>query len=867
MEIKEIIKRNKPEELKALFSFTRKDSDEKIALKFNLWVRFFFTRFFESKDAPFHKDTDLANIQIFKGKKKVFVDIKFRGSAKRQPLDAKILTPKGFTTMGKLKLGDLVIGSDGKSVKIEYLSPIIKRPIYSVYTEDGRKTECDLEHLWTVRRMSNTKNKSVTLDLQKIIDSGLYYKRLDKRNNKEYKEYKYALETVAPVELNEKELPLNPYTVGVLLGDGSMDKEWGSARLHFHKDDDKHYRKYLKDYRISETKYDKRNKNVGRFGINGIAKKIKELGMNVNCYNKFVPEIYLYGSIQQRKSILEGLMDTDGTVNNGTPSFSTVSEALADNVVELVRSLGGRANKTKNNWNDKISYRISILFTDYKPFQIKRKLDKCKLASHTFSRIVKVEKKSEKFGRCIKITNEDGLYVTDNYLLTHNTTRKKLFWAFCIANDTERHRKYRKILTDDTKNSKQIVTDIYNLLVSPRVKALYPEIFAKTEAKREETMSSFTTATGMKIVAGTVGTSQRGDIQDEARPDEIWLDDFETRKTLRSAVTTQAIWDNMEEAKTGLSKNGAITYTCNYISEMGNVHKLVIKARNDLDNSVLVIIPLEEKGEPTWEDRYTKEDIKHLKKDADDYEGEYLCKPSATKDIFFSRDKIDEQRVKDFEDKAGLRVFHKFDPSHRIASGHDISGGLGLNSSTSVFIDFTPNKARVVATFVSNNITPDIFGDEIRRQADMFGTCLVAPENNNHGHTTIARLKQIYPVDKIHKQEQDETKVLKRYPTQYGWNTNAKTKPEMLYDLQKAINDDLLELSDERLIAELRSYTRNDLMDREIDPRLSTRHFDLLIACAIAWAMRDYAVSSDVKDNINWEKYENKENLFDDIGI
>lgn len=76
----------------------------------------------------------------------------------------------------------------------------------------------------------------------------------------------------------------------------------------------------------------------------------------------------------------------------------------------------------------------------------------------------------------------------------------------------------------------------------------------------------------------------------------------------------------------------------------------------------------------------------------------------------------------------------------------------------------------------------------------------------------------------------------------YGWNTNTMTKPAMLFELKKAVEDGYLELSDADLIAELRSYSRDDLMDRDEDVRLTTRHFDLLMAAAIAYQMRNWAV-------------------------
>lgn len=413
------------------------------------------------------------------------------------------------------------------------------------------------------------------------------------------------------------------------------------------------------------------------------------------------------------------------------------------------------------------------------------------------------------------------------------TTRTKLFIAFCVLNDYNHYRKFIKILCRDTKNSTQFVTDIYNMLVQPRVKALYPEIFEKTTTKREETMHSFTTSTGVKILSGTVGSSQRGQIQDESRPDFIIFDDFEDRLSLRSAVTTQMIFDNMEEARTGLSKDGSVIYLANYLSERGNVHKLMSKVSNKL------VVPIISKGKPSWS-RYSVKDIKIIEANADDFAGEYMCEPSAGPDIMFDRSVLDKQEAKTpVREIAGFKIFHEYDASHRYGSGHDVAGGVGLDSSTSVFIDFTTFPSRVVATYKSNTIKPDTFGHEIRNQADRFGRPVVAVENNKFD-MCIGVLKGIY--DNLFFQEQKEKKAgLESRSKTYGWNTNSDTKPKMIFALKKAVEDGHLELSDPDLIAELRSYTRDDLMDKDEDVRLTTRHFDLLIACAIAYQMKDHA--------------------------
>jgi hypothetical protein len=404
------------------------------------------------------------------------------------------------------------------------------------------------------------------------------------------------------------------------------------------------------------------------------------------------------------------------------------------------------------------------------------------------------------------------------------TTRTKLFIAYCIANDIEHRKKYMKILTRDNSNSTQFVTDIYNFLVKPRVKALYPEIFTKDSLKREETMSSFTTGTGVKIKAGTVGMPQRGDIQDENRPDLIVFDDIEDRLSLMSAVITHKIWQNIDEAITGLSKSGGAIYCCNYVSEAGNVHKLVQKIKNKM------IIPIEHNGQPTW-DRYTIEDIKKIKDSVEDYEGDYLCQPNASKDIYFDRASLEKMPIKQpIRDIAGFKIFKDYNPSHRYAGGHDVAGGVGLDSSTSVFIDFSCMPAQVVGTFASNTILPEAFGDEIVSQANRFGGCLVCPENNKFDQT-ILKARQLGA--KIWTSMGKAIKIIVTTPQTYGWNTNSLSKSNMLSSLREAIESGLIELNDEDLINECKSYTRNDLIDNPVDIRLTTRHFDFVTACFV----------------------------------
>lgn len=417
------------------------------------------------------------------------------------------------------------------------------------------------------------------------------------------------------------------------------------------------------------------------------------------------------------------------------------------------------------------------------------------------------------------------------------TARTKLFFAFCIANDLTHFRKFIKVLSEDGDNSSQIATDIYNMLISPQVQRVYPEIFAKTRYKREERMSSFTTSTGIKVVADIVGTGQRGQIQEAARPDLIWFEDFENRKSLLSAITTHKIWLNMEEARTGLAINGACIYTCNYISEMGNVHKLVLK--DDKRQNIVFIVPIvDELGNPAW-NRYTKEDVAYMKRTDEDFEGERLCQPSAAKDIYFDREMLNKMEIRQpIKELAGFKIYRDYNPSHRYAGGHDVAGGVGLDSSSSVFIDFSTMPAQVVGVYHSNTILPEAFGDEIVSEANRFGGCIVGIENNKYDQT-ILKVKILK--GNLYMTEGKAIKAGYHTPTTYGWNTNSLTKSTMLSSLAGAIEDGLIALNDEELINECKSYTRNDLINADPDVRLTTRHFDLVIALAIAWQMMNHA--------------------------
>jgi len=365
------------------------------------------------------------------------------------------------------------------------------------------------------------------------------------------------------------------------------------------------------------------------------------------------------------------------------------------------------------------------------------------------------------------------------------TSLKKLFDVFVLLNDKDAYRKYMKVLTRDLKNSKQIVVDVYNLMVE--VRDIYGNQFEKQgDIKREETMGGFTMVNGRKYTAGTVGQVQRGHVQDAFRPDWIWFEDVEDSDSIKSMVITQSVIDRVEEAINGLAvdSNGSFFVTCNYISDQGTIQYLINKSSTTFRN--IPLLADDKDNETTvWPEVFPPEKVAQLKKDAEDFYGEYQGDPSKSQNKFFDLDRISrdlEKCKKPDRESAGVKYWGVYKPHHRYGLGSDHSEGIGQDSNTCVLIDFT--NGEVVASYANNLIAPDLHAHECARLGAEFGNCIWAPETNNKCGGSVITTARAIPYSNIYKYERlDQVKATKA--TKYGWETNNKTKYNMLFDLRK----------------------------------------------------------------------------------
>lgn len=348
------------------------------------------------------------------------------GSGKEQPCDIIIPTPIGFRQFGDLQIGDKVFGKNGKPQTITGIYPQGIKDVYKVSFRNGANVECGLEHLWTVKK---NLGKNKTLSLKDIKDN--YYK-YDKRG---FKKYLYSVDYIEPIEYEQKSYFIHPYLLGVLIGDGTLTTEnIGFSCSNIDIEIVKKITNLLpKTYHLQQNTYPacpqyyirmstlskKRNK------FNLYKKEIKRLKLDVKSHLKFIPEEYLLGSIKQRKELLAGLLDTDGCCRKRTKScsitYGTTSKKLAEDIQQLVFSLGGaatiRSYKRKNK-NREFEVTIELLFN---PFLLTRKRNNY-ISYRITNTIINIEKIRKTKCICIKVSNEDELYVTQNYIPTHNTS-------------------------------------------------------------------------------------------------------------------------------------------------------------------------------------------------------------------------------------------------------------------------------------------------------------------------------------------------------------------------------------------------------------------------------------------------------------
>jgi phosphate starvation-inducible PhoH-like protein len=398
-----------------------------------------------------------------------------RGRA--QPYDSQVLTPQGFRPLGSLEVGDLVVGSNGLPTPVLGVYPQGRKEVFRVRTQDGASTLCCGEHLWAVTTRADRGRGRP----HRVVETREMIGRLRAAHA-----HRFELPRVSrPVEFEPRNVPVDPYALGLLLGDGCMttsttpsfttgDAELAVA-LELALDGIELRRKSAVDYVLRHTA----GHRGGVIVANPVPVTLRALGLaGTRSSTNFVPVVYLHNSTDVRLAVLQGLLDTDGepVTQRGRTcriQYGTSSERLRDDVVFLVRSLGGVAywrtraadgRRPGRARGREVHHRSHAFVLDIRlpagiePFRLARKREVYALSGggSPMRFIDSIEPAGERETLCIQVAAADSLYVTDDFLVTHNTLNDSFIVLDEAQNTTPEQMKM--FLTRLGFNSKAVVT-------------------------------------------------------------------------------------------------------------------------------------------------------------------------------------------------------------------------------------------------------------------------------------------------------------------------------------------------------------------------------------------------------------------------
>lgn len=357
------------------------------------------------------------------------------GLGKLQPYSSLIATPNGWVRMGSLKVGDPLFGRDGDIYHVDAIYEHGVKDTYLITFNDGVTCRAGLEHLWSVRdanmRRRNQGWRAMTTE--EILRRGLTWNISPSRKESGRKPIlRWEVPMCKPVQYPHADVYLHPYIIGALTGDGNL---CNGREVLSNPDIDADIHLRVRSLLPPElTMREDRFGACARYPIvnsdnrhkNRALDYIKQLGLNVLSGNKRIPRIYLQGDVNQRVELLRGLMDTDGCISaQGKMSYSTSSRLLAEDVAELVRSLGGKArisvyDRCSEGKSDEARVSVTISFN---PFFTQRKAKRYNPTRGNYcSRFIEsIKLVGSEQSRCIHVTAPDHLYLTDNFIVTHNT--------------------------------------------------------------------------------------------------------------------------------------------------------------------------------------------------------------------------------------------------------------------------------------------------------------------------------------------------------------------------------------------------------------------------------------------------------------
>lgn len=616
----------------------------------------------------------------------------FPESGKAVPLTTEIPTPNGWTTMGALQEGDVVFGSDGKPCNVIGISPVqYERKVYRVHFSDGTSALADADHQWSAQHQSDRRagRGCQVVTTQKMRDS---ISKHGKRN--------WHIPLCGAVQYPEADLPVHPYVLGCWLGDGDSDM----PALTYHENDVEVFERCaaLSGGTVGSTQYHGFEGRVRRtylgcdrdgIGVGHVSKSLRTRLINLGVLkNKHIPQSYLQASEEQRRELLAGLLDTDGSVDGrrgvSKIEFTSAIESLAVQVAELVRSLGYRVSLqgphpskidgvvVGRHWHVAFSARDPV-------FRMKRKLalqkldgDRTRLNSKVVTAIEPVESVPVK---CISVDSADHTYLmTRDYTVTHNTQQLIIARVLWILGRNPLRR--IGILAAAEDQVKKIIGAIrHHIETNPYVRAIFPMLVRGkkwTDTQITVKRARMASAKDFSVCAISPGKKIQG-----ARIDYLFIDDVLVHDNTRTAGrrAEMSTWIR-SAAFSRLTRGAQVVMLANAFHHEDFAHELA-QQKGWWSKKYPV---LTEHGESAWPEVWPMERIIYTRDEltgATEFARAYMCQPRADEDARFKLDWLVAckrrgrgvplfKNLLEFVRWAGAKHWHKADIRWNFKPGH-----------------------------------------------------------------------------------------------------------------------------------------------------------------------------------------------------
>lgn len=329
---------------------------------------------------------------------------------KAHPYSEKVYTPNGIKLWKDIQIGDKLFDSYGTTTIVTDIPFNNESDIYEITLKDGRKVKASENHLWKVIDYNNIEK---VISTKQMLEKGIIRKR------GKYSESKYYIPKNNGVEFEEKQLPLPPYFMGLMIGDGCFTaSKFNNANFASSIIDLETYKKYVpfECKTVDDRHHFWRVPNIGKI--------LLDLKLNnKKSHTKFIPDVYKYNSKQNRLELLQGLFDTDGHIEcGGNSAYVTVSKQLCDDVVEILRSLGINCS-IQIRYNKYGKYYKVLVYTDIQLFKLERKYSKQKLTkTRAFKTgIVDIKYIGKEMAKCVTVDSNDNCYLINDFIVTHNS--------------------------------------------------------------------------------------------------------------------------------------------------------------------------------------------------------------------------------------------------------------------------------------------------------------------------------------------------------------------------------------------------------------------------------------------------------------